>query len=208
MPPQFGAGPYGAGRGRRGGGSRGQHTLLSLALLLAQQAAALEHKPPVTLALVAAQALFFLRPDGFEWVPGTRSGCLIPANILRSRSPQWARFFWAPFLHADSLHLYYNMSSLLWKGSQLEPALGSLPFARLVAELALVSNALYCALALLLSRHVPLLGWPLMRTCCLGFSGVLFGMKVVLNHNSPGWSEVYGFRLPTKVRCLPALLTA
>ena len=36
-------------------------------------------------------------------------------------------------------------------------------------------------------------------TCAVGFSAVLFGMKVVLNSNSPGWSSVAGISLPTKV---------
>ena len=64
------------------------------------------------------------------------------------------------------------------QGSQLEPRLGLLPFARLVAELALVSNALYLLAALALSQYAPAVGWALWRTCCVGFSGVLFGMKV------------------------------
>ena len=36
-------------------------------------------------------------------------------------------------------------------------------------------------------------------TCAVGFSAVLFAMKVVLNSNSPGWSSVAGISLPTKV---------
>jgi membrane associated rhomboid family serine protease len=28
---------------------------------------------------------------------------------------QWPRLFWSAFLHADEMHLFYNMSSLLWK---------------------------------------------------------------------------------------------
>lgn len=61
----------------------------------------------------AAQVLLFLKPEGIdELVPSIRSACLQPAAVLRG---QWARLLWAPLLHADSLHLYYNMSSLLWK---------------------------------------------------------------------------------------------
>jgi len=59
--------------------------------------------------------LLFVQPEGFDWVPSIRQGCLQPANIFNLRRPQWARFLWSPWLHADSLHLYYNMSSLLWK---------------------------------------------------------------------------------------------
>lgn len=36
-------------------------------------------------------------------------------------------------------------------------------------------------------------------TCAVGFSAVLFAMKVVLNNKSPGWSSVAGISLPTKV---------
>lgn len=36
-------------------------------------------------------------------------------------------------------------------------------------------------------------------TCAVGFSAVLFAMKVVLNSNSPGWTSVAGISLPTKV---------
>ena len=39
-------------------------------------------------------------------------------------------------------------------------------------------------------------------TCAVGFSAVLFAMKVVLNSSSPGWTSVAGISLPTKVRPL------
>ena len=28
---------------------------------------------------------------------------------------EWHRLLWSAFLHADETHLYYNMSSFLWK---------------------------------------------------------------------------------------------
>ncbi len=54
FPPGAGGWP-GGGRRSRGGGWRrnDQHTLLSLGMLLAQQVASMERKPPLTLALVA-----------------------------------------------------------------------------------------------------------------------------------------------------------
>ena len=39
------------------------------------------------------------------------------------------------------------------------------------------------------------------NTCAVGFSAVLFAMKVVLNSKSPGWTSMYGISLPTKVSC-------
>ncbi|KAI3424345.1 hypothetical protein D9Q98_009898 [Chlorella vulgaris] len=191
-------------RSARGHGAS-ERSLSYLLLLLAQQVYKLEHKPPVTILLVIVQALFFLQPEGFEWVPSVRAGCMLPKSVFGG---QWGRLFWSPFLHGDNMHLYFNMSSLLWKGSQLEPQLGTLAFARLVAELAFVGNFLYLAAAALLAQQLPALGFPLMRTCCVGFSGVLFGMKVVLNSRTPGWSQIYGVPLPTKYACWGELVVA
>ena len=81
---------------------------------------------------------------------------------------QIARLLWSAMLHASELHIFYNMSSLLWKvstcpcflslsthvysprhrtqGGQLETSLGSVRFAVLVAELLIT-----CQLLLLLA---------------------------------------------------------
>lgn len=116
---------------------------------------------------------------------------------------------WAPFLHADEYHLYYNLVSLLWKGAQLEPVLGSLYFLALVIELGLTSAGLYLGLAYFLAGKGT--GWFSMRrgfhrrrtngllgSCAVGFSGILFGLKSILHHNAPGWTVVAGFRLPIR----------
>jgi membrane associated rhomboid family serine protease len=57
---------------------------------------------------------------------------------------QWSRLFWGTILHDDTKHLYYNMSSLLFKGVQLEPAMGSVGFAFLIAELWIMCSVTYC----------------------------------------------------------------
>lgn len=60
-----------------------------------------------------------------------------------------------------------------------------------------------CALQVLLARacvtFVPAFANQYYGSCAVGFSAVLFAMKVVLNSNSPGWSSVAGISLPTKV---------
>jgi rhomboid domain-containing protein 1 len=95
------------------------------------------------------------------------------------------------------------------QGAQLEPRLGTLPFLRLVCELALTSQLLYIGLAVLLRQQLaPAAGWALLRSCAVGFSGVLFGLKVVLNHNSAGWSEIYGVTIPTKFAAWGELVVA
>lgn len=59
--------------------------------------------------------------------------------------------------------------------------MGALPFLRLVSELALTSQLLYIGLAVLMRQQLaPAAGWALLRSCAVGFSGVLFGLKVQL----------------------------
>lgn len=52
--------------------------------------------------------------------------------------------------------------------------------------------------AALLARYIPEYDYLYYDTCAVGFSAVLFGLKVVLQHDAPGESEIAGIRLPTK----------
>jgi membrane associated rhomboid family serine protease len=95
---------------------------------------------------------------------------------------------------ADDYHLYYNMGSLLWKGVQLEPELGPLHFAALIAELWLVSGLLLCVLfaaGASMQISAPFMA-PLYHSyCAVGFSAVLFGLKVILYSSETRWREVH-----------------
>ncbi len=64
------------------------------------------------------------------------------AQITRAQYGEWPRLFWSAFLHLDDVHLYWNMTSLLLKGAQLERRMGSAGFAGLLAELLLLSHAI------------------------------------------------------------------
>ena len=67
----------------------------------------------------------------------------------------------------------------LLQGVVLEPAIGSARFAALVAELLLVSQMLLTLAAAALAAAVPALFASSYRsTCAVGFSGVLFALKV------------------------------
>lgn len=172
-------------------------------LLLLQQIQQLEHKPPVTIAVVAFNILVHLNLASgilpFD-VPSIRQACLKPSAILYRG--EFSRLFWGIVTHADDYHLYYNMGSLLVKGAQLEPLYGSFGFAVLLGELMLTSNILYLVLSALLPTNMLLVqliaGKNLMNTCAVGFSGVLFGLKVILTYDSPGWGTVAGFSVPVK----------
>jgi rhomboid domain-containing protein 1 len=174
--------------------------VIRLVLALVHQILMMEHKPPVTLALGALNVLAYLKPKGLSdilpRIPSTRSGCLQPAKILFGG--EWGRLLWSPFLHSDDLHLYYNMASFLWKGAILEPFMGSLGFAALILELLLSTGLIYVGIASVAVSQGLWFSKRAFNSCAIGFSGVLFGLKVVLNAHSPGWSSIAGFNLPTK----------
>lgn len=186
-----------------------QRNMYAVMLLfqLADRIAALDRKPPVTLVLIATNLLIFYFSAVTKYLPrefvsiispvmsmfSVRRGCLNPSAVL---SGQRARLLLSSFIHLSDLHVVYNCSSLLYKGVALEAALGSFIFFALVIYLSFTSHAIYVAVAVLARRF----GYPsLMNNRVAGFSGVLFGLKVVLNAN-PQYGRVatniFGFSLP------------
>ncbi|KAK9790945.1 hypothetical protein WJX73_005858 [Symbiochloris irregularis] len=168
-----------------------------------QQIVATRNKPPITLIFVLVNVLLFLQPEGVrDFVPAASTACLQPFLIVTGK--QYGRLLWSAFLHADERHLLVNMSSLLWKGSLLEPAMGCGSFLFLVTELLIVSQATHhevwgirmpgkyvCWVELILIQLVT----P--RASLLGhFSGILAGiLHLCLVSFSP-----LAFRFPRGVR--------
>lgn len=127
-----------------------------------------------TLSLIAAQMLLYLRPAllaavGLRGVrhplgPVTllavlcsdprrlharwqvQDAILIPAAVVESAGIR--RLLLSAFVHADDYPLYYNMVSLLWVGTKLEPMEGTRNFAKLVAVLIPASHGLFVAVSL------------------------------------------------------------
>ncbi len=97
------------------------------------------------------------------------------------------------------MHIAHGKAKLLLlQGAQLEPALGSLTFLGLVGEL--LSHLATIGLAAAAANALPdWAGTQYYSSCAIGFSAVLFALKVVLSHRTPGWSYVGGIALPTKV---------
>lgn len=178
-----------------------------LFLQLIDRIAALDPKPPVTLFLIAFNLSIFyfrqisgylsrdvvslLRPVMAKFT--VRNGCLQPIAVM---SGQRLRLLTASFIHLSDLHVLYNCTSLLYKGVALEAGLGSLIFFALVVYLAFIAHAFYVAIALA-AHHF---GYPNVKhNCTAGFSGVLFGLKVVLNAN-PQYghiaTNVFGVPIP------------
>lgn len=78
-----------------------------------------DNLPPATLALlvgnVAVHVAELVLPQLALLLPDLREVCLQPAAMLAGRG-SLQRLLLAHFYHLNDWHLYYNMSSLLWKG--------------------------------------------------------------------------------------------
>ncbi|KAH9319909.1 hypothetical protein KI387_021678, partial [Taxus chinensis] len=170
--------------------------LYLLAMQVASEFYQLDRKPPVTAGLIAANTLIYLRPGVLDgWLPSLSEVCLNPHLVIKNRDVK--RLFLSAFYHVDESHLVYNMLSLLWKGVQLERMMGSTKFASLVVMLLGMSHGLEVVLAKMLATFFD---YPHSFTseCSVGFSAVLFALKVVLNSNSPDYTNVYGVIVPAR----------
>jgi membrane associated rhomboid family serine protease len=130
-------------------------------------------QPRVTYALIAINAIVFLAEGRFSAAGGAGGGEeLYRKGALLGSFPglasegvahgQWWRIVSGGFLHANFLHILFNMYVLYLLGQMLEPAIGHLRFA-LVYAVSLVAGSLG---ALLLTPHA----------FTVGASGAVFGM--------------------------------
>ncbi|KAL1202683.1 Rhomboid-like protein 14 [Cardamine amara subsp. amara] len=175
------------GEGRRSGGG-GMLPLLALSAVAEYYR--LPWKPPVTASLIAANTLVYLRPAFIDsLIPHISEVWFNPNLILKHKDLK--RLFLSAFYHVNEPHLVYNMMSLLWKGIKLETSMGSSEFASMVFTLIGMSQGV----TLLLAKSL-LVFFDYRRAYyheyAVGFSGVLFAMKVVLNAQAEDYSSVYG----------------
>ncbi|GMT31433.1 hypothetical protein PFISCL1PPCAC_22730, partial [Pristionchus fissidentatus] len=137
--------------------------------------------PPVTLAAVAAQVAVFLNFVPFLSSRYTQSLCLLPSRIIKRK--EWIRLFAPLIMHADDMHLYYNMVSFIWKGRRLEPLLGPVKYALTLLSLAAASAVITVGLSNVLDEMMP--GSNYSSQCAVGFSGVIFALKVLSSTYTP-----------------------
>ncbi|XP_059318407.1 rhomboid-like protein 14, mitochondrial isoform X2 [Lycium ferocissimum] len=86
---------------------------------------------------------------------------------------------------------------LILKGIQLETSMGTVEFASTVAALVAMSQSI----TLLLAKSLLLFfdyERPYYQEYAVGFSGVLFAMKVILNAQSDDYTYVHGLLVPTR----------
>jgi len=156
---------------RRRGGVPG----LAIWLLLMQMMrVGFDRIPPVTLVTIIGQVLIHLRG-----VVGLLQLIKLPSSIgsvCVSALHTWYRDDWrrlvlAAFYHADDMHLYFNMTSLLWKGLKLERRFGSAHFGCMIAVFAVLVNILLVAFNMV-AEHVTHDG-SYIAQCAVGFSGII-----------------------------------
>ena len=147
--------------------------------------------PPVSLLAILAQVGVYLQ---FLVVPRL---CISGAAVWYDGD--YMRLLVPAFRHTNDIHLYYNMVSLAWKGLEMERRLGSIKYLLTLAVLVVTSSSLYVLLSLLGS---DLLESPaLLNQCAIGFSGVLFAMKVVNIHHGrleEQRESYFGFLVPLR----------
>mmetsp|Transcript_29567 Transcript_29567/g.62803 ORF Transcript_29567/g.62803 Transcript_29567/m.62803 type:complete len:330 (+) Transcript_29567:60-1049(+) len=187
----YGGGGYGGARRRRGQEDRSTYMMLMLAGQIAQKLNQLEKKPPVTVFLLALNCAAYYVPDVRAFFPSVQEACLRPEFLRRGESLlnifSPTRLGFSAFLHGSEYHLYHNMLSLLSKGIQLELKHKSARFALMTLFLLGSSNALYVVISHL--RSVA--GWS--PSCAIGFSGVLFGYKVISQMEASGSGKENSF---------------
>lgn len=196
---------------------------MSLFYNILGQIANLDRKPPVTLFFVFVNAavfflpylhLFILIPKEFEHIydeavrwTDIHKACLIPALIVFHGDVY--RIFLSTLVHGGSLHLVYNLSSFLYKGVVLETELGSIHLFVIIVYLMFSSSALYVLIAVIANN------WDfdrsIMNNCCVGFSGVIFGLKVLVNSDdvyARHTENIFGFSMPKRTVWVELILAS
>ncbi|XP_066314204.1 rhomboid-like protein 14, mitochondrial [Miscanthus floridulus] len=175
--------------------SKGMLPLLGLQVLL-EYGRAGSARPPATAALLAANVLIFLRPGALDAILPKKAYVALNPNIF-FKFRDLKTFFLSPWYHVNEVHLFCNMTTLLWTGVELETSMGTAEFASMVAALLGLSQGAM----LLLSKGLSLLGEgaPYYEEFCIGFSGVLFGMKAVTMSARQGdFLHLAGMVIPAK----------
>lgn len=151
----------------------------------------IENIPPVTLMSTVLQVAIFLEVgDLYRWFPSPSHVCISAFNVWDRK--EWNRIILGSLYHAHDIHLYYNMASFLWKGRQLERRFGSVYFGFLLVIFTVLTSLVYVAISIVLSEVMDDRSYRM--TCAVGFSGVIFALKVLVTHYNPmGTQYAMGF---------------
>lgn len=150
------------------------------AFLLITQVLFSDQLPPVTLAVIALNVCVYLEVFDYK-LPPLESVCLSFNYVCYQK--QWKRLIFSSFFHGDDLHLYYNMISFSIKGRTLERKYGSFYFGILLAVFTISTGLMYLLIEYLAFAFLET-SYAL-DSCAVGFSGVIFALKVLTTHDLP-----------------------
>lgn len=123
------------------------------------------------------------------------SVCLSAQAILKWK--EYERLILSALEHGDDIHLYYNMLSFLSKGRSLEQHYGSFYFIYLLSCFTFLTGGTYVGLEVLISELTG--DKHHYKTCAIGFSGVIFALKVLTTHYwETGYRRYFGLRVSGK----------
>lgn len=171
---------------------RNRGTELGVVLLVSHLMNNNEWIPPITLGAIVLQILIYLKILILPFAP--KEYCISGANILFKK--KYLLLLTSALEHGDDMHLYYNMTSFILKGRYLEKKYGPINFALLLVSLIFLSSGFYVVTAYVLYLYFDQ-EYSQLLECAVGFSGVLFALKVILTREKP--SENYstmGLNLP------------
>ena len=132
---------------------------------------------PITLLTILLMVTCYIQPNVLlRYWPGLDRVCISVENTVNYH--QWSRLILSAFFHADDMHLCYNMISFIWKSRQLERKISSTIYLFLLVFLTISTNLLYICINMLLAKYVD---YRYSYHCAVGFSGVLFALKMILN---------------------------
>ncbi|RDD45696.1 Rhomboid-related protein 4 [Trichoplax sp. H2] len=141
----------------------------------------LDRIPPITLATIGLNSILFMNLLPDYRLPHLSEVCISVKSVWYMN--EWQRLILGAFFHASDMHLYYNMVSFLWKGIHLEKKYGSLHFLSMIISFTALTNVTLVAISYAIGHHTDKLHY--FTDCAVGFSGVIFALKVVATYVSP-----------------------
>uniref|UniRef100_A0A8D9E0F0 Rhomboid-related protein 4 n=1 Tax=Cacopsylla melanoneura TaxID=428564 RepID=A0A8D9E0F0_9HEMI len=148
--------------------------------------------PIATLSSIILQILIYIKVLILPF--GTSTTCISGANVLFKK--KYSLLWTSALRHGDDMHLYYNMTSFTIKGRYLENKYGPINFILLLVSLVFLSSTFYVATAYTMYIYYEEEYSQLME-CAIGFSGVLFALKVIVTREKPSDSySLLGLSLP------------
>ena len=189
-------------RTHRQGGGGGGFFLFLLGVEVYRFLASTNKFYPVMLSVLALNVGVHLRPDLLRW-PSVHNACISASKIWLGK--KWRPLFYSAFTHGSDTHLYFNMASFMWKAATLEERFGSAYFLYMTFVFTFLTGVLYVGTGVLMAELLN--DWTHMQSCAVGFSGVIFALKVVTTHlQPPGRSYVMGIPIPSRLACWAELV--